>query len=167
MTVPTPARARPTARVLLLDAAGRVLLMSHGDKDQAWISPGGAVEPGESLPEAAVLELAEETGLVVDPADLLGPVLRLRVLWSAGRGTWYDGDDNFFVLRADPFEVSAAGRTALEQRIIGEARWWSAADVRAATDPVFPECLADLLDALRRYPDWVDAVAVGRILGAA
>lgn len=35
MTVPTPARARPTARVLLLDPDGRVLLMAHTDKGRA------------------------------------------------------------------------------------------------------------------------------------
>lgn len=166
MTVPTPTRARPTARVLILDPDGRVPLMAHVDEHRVWISPGGAVEAGESPPAAAVREVAEETGLVVDPADLIGPVLRLRVRWHDDRGTWFDGVDNFFVLRADRFEVSAAGRTALEQGIIGEARWWSAADVRAATDPVFPECLAELLDAPRLHPDRVDAVAVDRLVGA-
>ena len=54
MTVPLPDRARPTARVLVLDPASRILLLSHSDRKRAWISPGGAVEAGESLPAAAV-----------------------------------------------------------------------------------------------------------------
>ena len=68
MTVPQPIPARPTARVLALDAAGRVLLLCHVDKRRAWIAPGGAVEAGESLLATAVRELAEETGLVASAA---------------------------------------------------------------------------------------------------
>ncbi|MFD8999607.1 NUDIX domain-containing protein [Streptomyces sp. NPDC059582] len=42
-----------------------------------WELPGGTVEPGESLQEAVVRELAEETGLVTAPSDvrLLGTLL--------------------------------------------------------------------------------------------
>ncbi|PWJ26916.1 8-oxo-dGTP diphosphatase [Branchiibius hedensis] len=51
--------------------AGRVLL---GHKLRGFgagkiVGIGGKVEPGESLEQAAVRELAEEAGLIVDPAD--------------------------------------------------------------------------------------------------
>ena len=58
MTVPSPTLARPTARALVLDPALRVLLLCHGDKARAWISPGAAVGAGESVTAAAVPELA-------------------------------------------------------------------------------------------------------------
>jgi ADP-ribose pyrophosphatase YjhB (NUDIX family) len=49
---------RVAARVVLLDRAGRVLLFRGCDPWQPaagiwWITPGGGVEPGESLEQAA------------------------------------------------------------------------------------------------------------------
>src|ERR671916_412733 len=41
-----------------------------------WSLPGGRVEPGENDAAALVREMAEETGLVVQPGDLVGRVRR-------------------------------------------------------------------------------------------
>ena len=49
-----------------LDDAGRVLLVYNGD-DEQWVVPGGSVQRGETLPEALVRELEEETGVAVEP----------------------------------------------------------------------------------------------------
>lgn len=51
-----------TAGVLILDHAGRVLLLRRSD-DGLWDIPGGAMEPGECLEDAARREVREETGL--------------------------------------------------------------------------------------------------------
>ena len=56
----------------LVDGTGRVL-MQQRPADRAhgglWEYPGGKVEPGEGPVQALVRELAEELGIVVDPAD--------------------------------------------------------------------------------------------------
>ena len=108
---------RPTARVVVLDPSGRVLLLGARLTDPAvppgdvlfWYTPGGGVEDGESLRGAAVRELTEEIGLVVAPEDLEGPVWLRRHVGPFGDQD-YDSRETFFVLRDVVHEVDPAGR---------------------------------------------------------
>ncbi|MEV4259558.1 NUDIX hydrolase [Spirillospora sp. NPDC049652] len=68
--LPADGRVVTTAFALVLDAADRTLLTRVDRAGRGWEVPGGHVEPGEEPVEAAVRELAEETGLVI-PADRL------------------------------------------------------------------------------------------------
>ena len=72
----------PTGVHVLCESAGRVVLLRRagtGFFDGLYSLPGGHVEPGESVRQAAVRELSEETGLKVEPGALewLGVVHRL------------------------------------------------------------------------------------------
>ena len=51
--------------------AGEILLIRRTDNDN-WALPGGAMDLGESLPDAAVRETAEETGIDVEITGLVG-----------------------------------------------------------------------------------------------
>ena len=61
----------PTVGVLIFDEQRRVLLVCHADR-KVWTTPGGILEPGETPALAAVREVREETGLIVELVQILG-----------------------------------------------------------------------------------------------
>ncbi len=61
----------PSVSVLPVDGAGRILLVRHAGHGDGWAVLGGAVEVGESPPEAAVREAREEIGAEVRLRELL------------------------------------------------------------------------------------------------
>ncbi|HEY8042551.1 MAG TPA: NUDIX domain-containing protein [Polyangiaceae bacterium] len=73
-----PPQAEPVVAVgaVVLDGAGRVLLVRRGRAPGAgrWTLPGGRVEPGETLGEAVVREVREETALATRVVCALGVV---------------------------------------------------------------------------------------------
>ena len=61
----------PSVTIISFDNTGRVLLIKHRDTD-LWVAPGGVIEPGETPADAAVREMWEETGLIVDLVGIVG-----------------------------------------------------------------------------------------------
>ena len=143
---------RTSARIVLLDELGFVLLFCGSDPateaaPRWWFTVGGALEPGESLSEAAVRELAEETGLRIGPADLVGPVWQRDAVFDFN-GSVIRSEELFFVHRTLRFEPSTAGHTPLERRTIHGHRWCDVAAIGEFVDrgeTVYPLQLAELL----------------------
>ena len=63
-----------------VDDAGRVVLLRRGIEPGRgwWAQPGGFLEVDETVTEAAVRETLEETGLVVEPGEIVGLYTRLE-----------------------------------------------------------------------------------------
>lgn len=150
---------RPAARVVVLDPSGRVLLLGARLTGPTatpggvlfWYTPGGGVEAGESLREAAVRELVEEVGLVVPAGRLEGPVWLRRHLSSWGDGT-IDSRETYFVLREVVHEVDMSGQTELEAYEDQPHRWWAAHEIAASSETFAPRELAAVLPELLAGP---------------
>jgi ADP-ribose pyrophosphatase YjhB (NUDIX family) len=61
----------PSANVIVVNEAAELLLIRRTDNDH-WAAPGGAMDLGESLIDAAIRETLEETGVHVEITGLVG-----------------------------------------------------------------------------------------------
>jgi len=152
-----PVRTRSAARVIVTDFE-RVLLLSDSDPGVAgsrwWITPGGGVDPGEQPLQAAVREVAEETGLVVEPGSLDGPLLRRFVVHGYSDQV-LGQSELFYLLRVPaPFDLDTSGFTNEEKLTIASWDWLLIDDLAATVDPVWPVDLPALIDLAQRPEAW-------------
>lgn len=122
-------------RVLVLDHAERVLLIRHSYGSGQWMLPGGGLGRKEDAVAGARREVAEEVGLTLDDAFLVGRTddpLSLHETWLVAG--WTDG------------------RPQADRREVVEAAFFAADALPAGTAPRL----------LRELAEWVRAAKAGR-----
>lgn len=143
---------RAVARVLITNPAGE-LLLCRSRNGKAWVPPGGTLDCGETLREAAVREAMEEAGLPV----AAGPLVYLQEFQPAGRNeTVIETAFRATALAERPADGTAGLQAAGEperpwrgwflQDIDGprrEVRWFTRAEVAALAEPVYPAFLRE------------------------
>lgn len=133
--------------ILIDPKAGRTLLFEDSDPGvegaRWWVTPGGGIDPDESEREAAVREIAEETGAVLPPERLSGPIATRHVVHGYSDQV-IEQDESFYVVFLDQFDVNTSQHTADEKLTILSHRWWSHDDLRHTDDWIWPHELVEL-----------------------
>lgn len=144
---------RHAGRVVLLDPGDRVLLMRYDDGPPNgihWSTPGGGLEPGEDYPTGAARELAEETGWT--DITLLGEIFR-RTHVMEHTDIIFRQVERFYLARTDVPRREIAGVDAMHASDgIAAWRWWSADELEASTEAIWPAELPALVRSARRHP---------------
>ncbi len=142
---------RTVARVLPVSAEDRVLLLLGCDPAvpdvRYWFTIGGAVDAGETLVEAGVRELREETGVVVE-ADRLGVPFGTFEVGFSWDGRDYVNDATLFALDLEETPVSFAGLDLLESQSIFEARWFTPEELEQDGRAVDPRLIEQMRAAV-------------------
>jgi len=141
---------RDAVRVVLTDGGGRVLLFHVRTPDETpdgwWELPGGGLGRGESYLEAAIREIREETGLLLDPAHVSPPSWRRDSTWvSRGKRRLQHEVVVHARITADQPPIIDGGRTPQEVEDFVTFRWWQVPEITGSRHRFYPGRLPELL----------------------
>jgi double-stranded uracil-DNA glycosylase len=140
---------RPAARAIVFDDDGRLFMHRFvaGDDPGVWVTPGGAVDPGEDERTALARELREE--LAVADAEIGPWVWRRRHVW-AWKGIVYDTREQFALVRVPLDEIRPTGHDSFFAGHDAEEhwRWWGVDELAASDDEFAPRRIATFLAGL-------------------
>ena len=145
-TMQASLRHRRSARVLLFDELGRVLLIRFavsrdGTTFIFWATPGGGVEEGESELSTARREVYEELHVSV---DLRGPVHTSGDRFEH-EGILVENTDVFFVGRCSADAPRLDGLTEAERAVMKAAKWWAIEEIENSDETIFPPDLGAMV----------------------
>jgi 8-oxo-dGTP pyrophosphatase MutT (NUDIX family) len=151
---------RPAARLVILDPEGAVYLQLHDDVEIGlhWAPPGGGIEQGETEIEAAVREVAEETGWT----DVkVGPALCRWQHDYTREGVPVRQSETIFLAEGPRRDLE--GDLTESHRIDGimATRWWTPGALAGSQALFWPPNLPELLARVQAEGAPNEAVELG------
>ncbi|MFE9607130.1 NUDIX domain-containing protein [Streptomyces sp. NPDC006012] len=129
----------PAASAVVVDGSGRILLQRRRDNGM-WALPGGAMNIGESLPDCAMRETREETGLDVEITGIVGTYSNPRHVFAYDDGEVRQEFSVCFLARP------VAGQLAVSEEST-DVRWF---------EPTAVDALPMVAGIRKRVNDWRD-----------
>lgn len=146
-------RVRQSSRIILLNPENRVWMLRINDPARPrWILPGGGVEEGETLEDAARREMWEECG--INDAEI-GPLVGIRTALAKFKDYGHHlASEHYFVVKLNDQLPNPDNMLPHEVDDYTRQAWFSAEDMRASYEQIYPVGLADLIDLIAggEYP---------------
>ncbi len=149
---PLEVKTRDTARVVLFNPPGEVLLFKYEDAAPAdpqrpelteyWGTPGGGLDPGETFEQAALRELWEETG--INDARL-GPCIWTRSRQLLAGRELLRFNERYYLAHTAASRITFDHTSAFELSLIRDHRWWSPGALEQSDETFLPLGFVELL----------------------
>lgn len=138
-----------SARGIVRDPKGRILLLNWRDPKngrEVWEVPGGSVERNETLEEALVRELREETGYINIQVG--------KPVWTRSHSfSWaeqeYSADETFFLCNLLTEDCVPVSHDEVESAGYIGRKWWVASELPSTDETFIPPDLGLRLQALQ------------------
>ena len=157
-------QVRNSIKVLLLNDDNELLLICVDDPKPTtvkgeyhgrfWDTIGGEIEPHESIQQAALREIHEETGITKEEIEL-GPIVWFGELDLVLAGTLTHIKQRFIVARTKQKNVSLENLTQAEQAVVKKVDWFSLEEIKNSTEVIYPVLLPQYLPDIisGKYPE--------------
>lgn len=154
---------RNSIKILLLNDKKEILLMCADDpktttldgkyNGKFWFAVGGQIENGESMQEAAIREIYEETGLGKEEIEL-GPIVWFGEFDLSLNGILTHMKQTFMVVKTNNKNVVLTNLDEWEKKKVKRLKWFSLEEIIHSDEVIYPVVLPQYLPSILKgkYP---------------